>query len=44
MHLALKLVLSFFAGSALAFLVMQPGTERPRELIESIRDGDVRAG
>ncbi len=44
MRLAVKLVLSFLAGSALAFLVMQPATERPRELIESIRAEDVRAG
>jgi hypothetical protein len=43
-RLAVKLVLSFLAGSALAFLVMQPAAERPRELIESIRAEDVRAG
>ena len=44
MRFALKMLLSFIAGSALAFLVMQPGTEHPRELIESIRTEDVRAG
>lgn len=44
MRLTIKLVLSFIAGSALAFLVMQPSTESPREILESIRSESVRTG
>jgi hypothetical protein len=44
MRFALKMVLSFLAGSALAFLVMQPRTERPREIIESILEESLFVG